>query len=128
MTGRPDRSLPKNWNNISGARGCTSQTCSFRDAYDDFLTLNAIPIGLTTQSISDINEMTRRLVIPYDVVSDEHLKFIKSLKLPTFEVDESIYVKRLTMIVEKSIIKHFFYPIFTPYKHVKDVLQWLREN
>ena len=73
MTGRPDRSLPKNWNNISGARGCTSQTCSFRDAYDDFLTLNAIPIGLTTQSISDINE-ERIKTLPDNVRSTRNFR------------------------------------------------------
>ena len=71
MTGRSDRPLPNNWDQIPGARGCTPQTCSFRDSYDKFITLNAIPIGLSTQSVEDIKEMTTRLLVPYDVVTDE---------------------------------------------------------
>ena len=128
MTGRPDKSLPKDWNSIPGARGCTPQNCSFRDAYDDFIKLNSIPIGLSMQSIEDIKEMTIRLSIPYDVVSDQKMIFIKLMNLPTFISDNKIYIKRVTMIVEKSIIKHVFYPIFPPDLHVKDVIQWLEKN
>ena len=83
MTGHPNKLLPKNWNNIPGARGCTPQNCSFRDSYDDFIIRNAVPIGLSTQSVSDIKEMTTRLLIPYDVVSDEQLNFTNLLQLPT---------------------------------------------
>ena len=128
MTGRPDKVLPENLNNIPGARGCTPQTCSFRDFYDDFIKLNSIPIGLSTQSIEDIREMTMRLSIPYDVVSDEKMTFIKLMKLPTFKINKKTYIKRITMIVEKSIIKHVFYPIFPPDLHVKDVIHWLEKN
>ena len=128
MTGHPDKSLPKNWDSIPGARGCTPQTCSFRDSYDDFIKLNSIPIGLSTQSIEDIKEMTIRLSIPYDVVSDQKMTFIKLMNLPTFIIDNKTYIKRITMIVEKSIIKHVFYPIFPPDLHVKDVIHWLEKN
>ena len=128
MTGSPNQPLPKNWNSIPGARGCTPQTCSFRDAYDDFITRNAVPIGLSTQSVPEIKEMTARLLIPYDVLSDEHLNLVKQLRLPTFKAEDKVYIKRLTLIVEKSIIKHFFYPVFPPDLHAKEVLQWLDSN
>ena len=128
MTGHPNRLLPNSWDSIPGARGCTPETCSFRDAHDDFTTRNAIPIGLSTQSVSDIKEMTTRLLVPYDVVSDEHLTFVKQLKLPTFKVEDKIFIKRLTLIVEKSFIKHVFYPIFPPDLHVNEVIQWLDVN
>ena len=71
MTGRPDRPLPDNWNNIPGAKGCTIQTCSFRDNYDEIISLNAVPIGISSQSVDDNKEMTGRLKVPYDVLSDE---------------------------------------------------------
>ena len=128
MTGHPDKVLPENWNSIPGAKGCTPQTFSFRESYDNFIKLNSIPIGLSTQSIEDIREMTMRLSIPYDVVSDEKMTFIKLMKLPTFKINNKTYIKRITMIVEKSIIKHVFYPIFPPDLHVKDVIQWLEKN
>jgi len=128
MTGHPDKVLPENWNSIPGAKGCTPQTCSFRESYDNFIKLNSIPIGLSTQSIEDIREMTMRLSIPYDVVSDEKMTFIKLMKLPTFKINNKTYIKRITMIVEKSIIKHVFYPVFPPDLHVKDVIHWLEKN
>ena len=128
MTGHPNKPLPKNWDRIPGARGCTPEICSFRDAQDDFITRNAVPIGLSTQSVPDIKEMTTRLLIPHDVVSDENLSFVNQLRLPTFKVEDKVYMKRLTLIVEKSIIKHFFYPVFPPDLHVKEVLQWLNSN
>ncbi len=128
MTGDPKKPLPDNWNNIPGARGCTPQNCSFRDSYDEFLKLNTIPIGVSTQSISEIKEMTLRLNIPNDVISDENYELIKILKLPSFEISKKTYIKRVTMIIEQSIIKHVFYPIFPPDLHVHEVIKWLKNN
>ena len=128
MTGHPDKFLPKNWDSIPGARGCTPQTCSFRDTYDDFIKLNSIPIGLSTQSTEDIKEMTIRLLIPYDVVSDQQLLLASALKLPTFSIGEKKFIKRLTLIIEQSMIKHVFYPVFPPDRHIKEVLEWLIKN
>jgi len=128
MTGHPDRELPENWNSIPGARGCTPETCSFRDNYDNFNALNSIPIGITTQSEEDIKEMTTRLRVPFDVLSDQYLLFTKLMKLPTFTINNKTFIKRLTLIVQKSFIKHVFYPIFPPDLHVKEVIQWLKNN
>ena len=75
MTGNPKIPLPSNWDNIPGARGCTSQSCSFRDNYDKLIKNNSIPIGISTQSVVDIKEMVTRLKIPYDVLSDYELIF-----------------------------------------------------
>jgi len=128
MTGHPKRLLPENWDTIPGARGCTPQTCSFRDHYDQIMVQNAVPIGLSTQSVEDIKEMTVRLQIPYDVVSDQQLLFASALKLPTFSIGDKKFIRRLTLIIEKSVIKFFFYPIFPPDKHINDVLEWLKSN
>ena len=128
MTGRPDKPLPKNWNNIPGARGCTPENCSFRDNYDELVKLNALPIGITSQSIEDIKEMARRLKINFDILSDYNLSFAKSLKLPTFSVDSAVYIKRLTLIVDNYKIVKVFYPVFPSDKHINDVLNWLKEN
>ena len=128
MTGRPDRPLPENWNSIPGAKGCTIQTCSFRDNYDALISLNAIPIGISTQSIDDNKEMTSRLNVPYDILSDENLKLKNLLNLPTFLITEKYYLKRLTLIIEKNIIKKFFYPVYPIDKHIEEVLKWLQKN
>ena len=128
MTGRPDRSLPPNWDSIPGARGCTPQTCGFRDNYDEIVSLNAIPIGVSTQPIDDLKEMVTRLGVTYDVVSDINLIFAKKLGLPTFTIKKKVFLKRTTLIIEKSIIKKVFYPIFPPNKHVNEVIEWLKIN
>ena len=128
MTGRPDKPLPDNWNNIPGAKGCTIQTCLFRDNYDEIITLNAVPIGISTQSIDDNKEMTNRLKIPYDILSDEKLELSDELNIPTFSVESKIFLKRITLIVEKKIIKKVFYPINDINKHIEEVLKWLKEN
>ena len=93
MTGHPEKPLPPGWDNIPGARGCTPETCSFRDHYDDLIKLNAIPIGLSTQSVVDLEEMTIRLKIPYDVVSDADLIFTNLMNLPIFKINEKVYIK-----------------------------------
>ena len=128
MTGRPDSPLPKNWNLIPGARGCTPQNCSFRDNYDNLIIANALPIGVSTQSIADIKEMTMRLQIPFDVVSDQELILASAINLPIFFIDDKKFLKRVTMIVEKSVIKKVFYPIFPPNTHINEVLEWLNKN
>ena len=128
MTGRPDKPLPDNWNNIPGAKGCTIETCLFRDKYDDIIILNAVPIGISTQDIDHNKEMTTRLKIPYDVLSDEKLELSNQLNIPTFSVDSKIFLKRITLIVENKIIKKVFYPINNINKHIEEVLKWLKEN
>ena len=128
MTGHPEKPLPMGWDDIPGARGCTSQTCSIRDSYDDLIKLNAIPIGLSTQRVEDLKEMTTRLKIPYDVVSDTNLHFVNLMKLPTFCVNEKVFIKRSTLIIENSIIKKVFYPIFPPNLHINNVINWLENN
>ena len=127
MTGHPDKSLPQGWDKIPGARGCTPETCSFRDHYDDLIKNNAIPIGLSTQLVSDIKEMVTRLKIPYDVLSDSELKLTKEIDLPIFKIKNFVYIKRLTLIIERSIIKKVFYPIFPPDLHIHEVIDWLRK-
>ena len=128
MTGRPDRPLPDNWNNIPGAKGCTIETCSFRDKYDEIITLNAVPIGITTQDVDHNKEMTSRLQIPYDVLSDEKLELCNELNIPTFTVNSKTFFKRITLIVEKKFIKKVFYPINNINNHIEEVVEWLKEN
>jgi len=128
LTGRPDMPLPQNWNKIPGANGCTLQTCKFRDNYDDLISLNAVPIGISTQSVNYNKEMTNRLRVPFDVLSDAKLELKNLLNLPNFLVEDKVYLKRLTLIVEKKMVKKVFYPIYPIDKHIDDVLKWLKEN
>ena len=128
MTGHPNKKLPKNWDKIPGASGCTLENCSFRDNYEKFIQFNALPIGISTQNVTDIREMCSRLKIQFDILSDNQLLCTNSLKLPTFSLNNSIYIKRITLIVENNIIKKIFYPILSVNKHINDIIEWLKTN
>ena len=128
MTGNPNKALPKNWDKIAGARGCTPQTLSFKKMQDKLKKLGAIAIGISTQKSTEIKEMTERLGVTQDVLSDADLKLTHSLSLPTFTIKNQVFIKRLTLIVENTKIKKCFYPIFPPDKHIDEVLNWLSQK
>ena len=127
MTGQPDKSLPDNWDNIPGARGCTPQSCSFRDNFNELKKLNISNIfGLSTQTSEYQREMVQRLKLPYEVLSDEKLEFAKKLNLPIFEVGEMRLIKRITLILNNNKIIKYFYPVFPPDKNVDEVISYLK--
>jgi peroxiredoxin len=128
MTGRPDRTLPAGWNDIPGARGCTPETCGFRDHHKDLAKLHAEVFGVSTQSTEYQQEMVKRLEVPFEVLSDEHLALTTALRLPTFTVEGMTLIKRLTLIARNGRIEQVFYPVFPPDKHAEEVIAWLRRH
>ena len=128
-TGRPDQELPTGWNAIPGARGCTPQSCSFRDHYQELKTLGVAELfGLSTQDNAYQREAAERLHLPFELLSDEKLEFAHALKLPTFEVDGMKLIKRITLIARDGKIRKVFYPVFPPDKNAGDVSEWLKAN
>ncbi len=128
MTGVPGQPLPQGWDEIPGARGCTPQTCAFRDHYQELTALGAHVFGLSTQTTEYQREMAERLHLPFEVLSDSEFRFCRALRLPTFEVEGKSYVKRLTIIVRDGKIEKVFYPVFPPDKNAEEVIEWLRRN
>jgi peroxiredoxin len=125
MTGRPDQKLPEDWDEIPGARGCTPQSCSFRDHHEELRQLDARVFGLSTQSTSYQQEAAERLHLPFELLSDEDLGFAKEVGLPTFDVDGDVLTRRLTMILEDGRIEKVFYPVFPPNEDAENVIRWL---
>ncbi|QHA10123.1 redoxin family protein [Streptomyces broussonetiae] len=129
LTGRPGTDLPEGWNSIPGARGCTPETCGFRDHFQDLLEAGAGRVyGLSSQDCGYQNEVVERLGLPFDMLSDPALGLAGNLGLPTFEADGMRLFKRLTLVVRDGVIEHVFYPVFPPNAHAEQVLSWLREN
>jgi peroxiredoxin len=128
MTGRPDRPLPAGWDDIPGARGCTPETCGFRDHHQDLAKLRADVYGVSTQSTEYQQEMVRRLEVPFEVLSDERLAFTNALRLPTFSVEGMTLIKRLTLVVRGGRVETVFYPVFPPDKHAEEVIAWLKTH
>jgi peroxiredoxin len=128
MTGQPGKALPAGWDDIPGARGCTPETCGFRDHHTDLAKLGAEVFGLSTQTTAYQQEMVKRLEVPFEVLSDEHFALTKALQLPTFTVEGMTLLKRLTFVVRNARIEHVFYPVFPPDKHAEEVIAWLKEH
>lgn len=113
MTGRPGVALPDGWDDIPGARGCTPQSCAFRDHFAEITALGASAVfGMSTQSTGYQQEMAERLHLPFPVISDAGLDFAKALRLPMFEVDGMTLMKRVTLIIEDGVIASVHYPVF----------------
>ena len=129
-TGEPGKvALVEDWDMIPGARGCTPQTCSFRDLFAELKAAGASQVfGLSTQSNAYQAEMASRLHLPFPVLSDEKLKLTEAMRLPTMEVAGLTLIKRLTLIIDDGRITHVFYPVFPPDRNAGDVLAWLKEN
>src|SRR6266851_4306737 len=117
------------WDMIPGARGCTPQTCAFRDLHAELKAAGARYVfGLSTQSNAYQTEMASRLHLPFPVLSDEKLTLTHALDLPTMDVAGLTLIKRLALIVDDGRITHVFYPVFPPDRNAGDVLGWLKEN
>ena len=128
MTGRPDVPLPDGWDAIPGARGCTPQSCGFRDHYKDLKQLRSGVFGLSTQTSEYQLEARDRLHLPFQLLSDSSLQLKNSLRLPTFTTAGMELFKRMTLIVQQGRIKKVFYPVFPPDRNAGDVLAWLRAD
>jgi len=129
MTGPADGTLPQGWDQIPGARGCTPQSCAFRDHYDELRRAGASRVyGLSTQDTSYQQEAVSRLHLPFPILSDADLRFANSLNLPRFEVNGKILLRRLTLIFRAGRIAKCFYPVFPPDENAQIVLTWLKEN
>jgi peroxiredoxin len=126
ITGQPGVSLPDGWDEIPGARGCTPQSCAFRDHYQELNDLGAQVFGLSTQSTEYQLEAKIRLHLPFDLLSDCDLNFANTLKLPIFKIDNKHLIKRVTLIVKNGNIVKVFYPIFPPDRNADDVISWLK--
>jgi peroxiredoxin len=129
-TGVPGQvSLVDDWDMIPGARGCTPQTCAFRDLHKVLIAAGAACVlGLSTQDTAYQREAAERLHLPFPLLSDEKLALSKALRLPTMEVAGMTLIKRLAMVIDDAKITKVFYPVFPPDRNAGDVLAWLEQN
>ena len=126
-TGRLDRPTAPGWDDIPGARGCTVQSCAFRDHAGQLAALGAGVAGLSAQTLGEQVEFAERNHIPYPVLADPERRLGEALRLPTFEFDGTTLYKRITLIVEACAIAKVFYPVFPPDRNAAEVATWLVE-
>lgn len=129
LTGRPDRDVvPDGWSEIPGARGCTPQSCAFRDHHAELQSLGATVFGLSVQTTEYQREAKERLHLPFDLLSDVDLDFTRAVGLPTFEAGGQTYIKRTTLVVRDGRIEMVFYPVFPPDENAAEVIAWLEQH
>jgi len=126
QTGVPDRPLPAGWDRIAGARGCTPQSCAFRDSAEELAELGAAVFGLSAQPLEEQREFAQRERIPYPLLNDSAFRLVDELSLPTFEADGARYYRRLTLIATEGRIRKVFYPVFPPQESAAEAIAWLR--
>jgi peroxiredoxin len=127
-TGRRGEALPEGWDDIPGARGCTPQSCAFRDHFGELRDQGADVVGMSAQSLADQVEFAERVGLPYPILSDPELELAGALSLPTFEAAGMRLYRRLTLIARAGRIVKAFYPVFPPDRNAADVVAWLRET
>jgi peroxiredoxin len=128
-TGRPNVDNPPGWDAIPGARGCSPQSCAFRDHFAELKRLGVDQLfGLSTQDTAYQAEAASRLKLPFALLSDEKFLLTDALKLPTFETSGMRLLKRLTLVIRDGVIEHVFYPVFPPDQNAGDVIVWLKQN
>lgn len=127
--GQPGGTVPDSWNAIPGARGCTNQSCSFRDHFGELVAAGADHLfGLSIQNVDYQREAVGRLHLPFSLLSDEELKFANALNLPRFQYDRATLIKRLTLVIDNGMVTRVFYPVFPPDRSAEQTLEWLRLN
>jgi peroxiredoxin len=130
-TGVPDKDPPgglAKWDAIPGSRGCTPQSCEYRDHYGELGALGARVYGISTQDTEYQSEAATRLHLPFELLSDADLELTGALRLPTFVVEGQTLIKRLTLIAREGVIERCFYPVFPPTADAGNVLQYLSER
>jgi peroxiredoxin len=124
-TGRPGEDPLPGWDEIPGARGCTPQSCGFRDHNEELKALGVRVAGVSAQSLDDQLEFAERNKMPFPIISDEWLDLARDPGLPTFEVEGLTLYKRLALVAERGRIVKVFYPVFPPDRNAEEVLAWL---
>jgi len=128
-TGVPGTDLPPGWNDIPGARGCTPQSCSFRDHFGELQRFGVAQLfGLSTQDTAYQQEAATRLHLPFAILSDENLALTKALKLPTFVTSGMTLLKRMALVIDDGLIVKAFYPVYPPDKNAEEVIAWLQAS
>jgi peroxiredoxin len=117
--------VPAEWDAIPGARGCTPESCGFRDHFAEISALGAGVFGVSTQDTDYQREAAERLRLPFELLSDSDFALTDALRLPMFRFEGERLLKRLTLVVRAGRIEHVFYPVFPPDTHAEAVLAWL---
>lgn len=128
MMARSQKDIPAGWDSIPGARGCTPQNITISAHTEDLSRYDAVPIGVSTQTIQELSSISSIRQLTQEILSDKDLKLQQKLNNPILKVEDKVMYKRMTLVLKNSKIAKVFYPVFPPDKHVFEILEWLEKN
>ena len=120
----------EDWDEIPGARGCTPQSCGFRDLAAEFAARGVSILGVSTNTTEHQREFRERNRVPFPLLSDSDLRLTRAMALPTFEFPvESggpcTLIRRMAIFADQDRIDKVFYPVFPPDQNARTVLGWI---
>ena len=128
-TGEPNKPVPDGWDAVPGARGCTPQSCGFRDHFAELKRLGVAQLfGLSAQTTAYQREAVERLHLPFPILSDADLKLTRALDLPTFTFNGMTLIKRMAWVIDDGVLTKVFYPVFPPDKNAEEVIAWIQAS
>ncbi|MFI6050119.1 winged helix-turn-helix transcriptional regulator [Streptomyces violascens] len=105
-------SYPPGWAGIPGARGCTLESCTFRDQLASFTAAGATVHGVSTQRPDEQRAFADKEALRFPLLSDAGLDLTAALRLPTFRTAGVSRLKRLTLVVDRDrTVIEAIYPI-----------------
>jgi peroxiredoxin len=121
------RFYPPGWGDIPGAAGCTLESTTFRDRYDDFAAAGATVHGVSTQRPDQLEAFAAHAALPFPLLSDVDLTLAASLRLPTFRAAGADRLKRLTLVLDSTrVVRGVLFPVTDPAGSVDDALALVR--
>ncbi|MFE5535677.1 winged helix-turn-helix transcriptional regulator, partial [Streptomyces sp. NPDC056519] len=105
-------SYPPGWAGIPGAKGCTFESCTYRDQLAEFTAAGATVHGVSTQRPDEQREFAEAEELRFPLLSDAELSLTAALRLPTFRAAGVSRLKRLTLVVDRErVVREVFYPV-----------------
>ncbi|CDF33250.1 unnamed protein product [Chondrus crispus] len=102
--------------------GCTSQSCSFRDAAEDFAQLDAEIIAVSAQS--DTTAFKRENSLPFSVIPDSQGELRKLYKVPS---TLGLLPGRVTYVIDKQgIVRSVYNSQFSTAAHITTASEALK--
>jgi peroxiredoxin Q/BCP len=104
--------------------GCTAEACSFRDQYEDFTSIGAEVIGISSDSPESHKNFIRKYNLPFSLLSDPDNSIRKKFGVPAGFF--GLVPGRVTFVCDRNgTVQYVFNSQMNVRKHVKEALRVL---
>jgi peroxiredoxin len=105
-----------------------AQPRAFARHWADFLALNCMALGVSSQSSDGQSVTSSALGVGHPLLCDGDRTLAHELGLPTFTVDHIAWYCRLTLVVDDGVIVRAFYPVTSATRSAAQALRWMRQR